>query len=122
MQERRKYARLNIPLEVSCLLNGEGGLQCKTVTKDISPNGARLSIDKELTPGSTLDLEVKIPVKEEPIPIKAKVVWSKKDATSAADKDAYDAGLEFVQIPDDSKNAFFQYLCNLMYDQLKRIK
>lgn len=117
MVERRKYARLTIPLEVSYVLSGVEGPGNKTVTKDISPNGARVSVDEELAPGTMLNLEVKIPSKEEPIPIKAKVVWSKKDEAIG-----YEAGLEFIKIPEDSKNVFFQYLCNLMYDQLKRIK
>ena len=120
MQERRKYARLTVPLEVSYIIEGKEGLQRKTVAKNISPNGAMLSIEGELPKGAILDLEIKIPDSSKPIPIKARAVWSKKEAQEG--KDAYNTGLEFIQIPEESKNTFFQYLCNLMYDQLKRIK
>lgn len=120
MQERRKYARLTVPLEVSYTIEGKEGTQYKTVAKNISPNGAMLSIEEELPKSAILDLEIKIPEDPKSIPIKARVVWSKKGSEEG--KEAYDAGLEFVQIPEESKNTFFQYLCNLMYDQLKRIK
>jgi len=120
MQERRKYARLTIPLEVNYTIEGKEGTQYKTIAKNISPNGAMLSIEGELSKSAILDLEIKIPDSSKPIPIKAKVVWSKKGPEEG--KDAYNTGLEFVQIPEESKNTFFQYLCNLMYDQLKRIK
>ena len=120
MQERRKYARLTVPLEVNYTIEGKEGAEHKTVAKNISPNGAMLNIKGELPKGAVLDLEIKIPDSPKPIPIKARVVWFKKGVQEG--KDAYSAGLEFVQIPEESKNTFFQYLCNLMYDQLKRIK
>lgn len=121
MQERRKYARLTVPLEVSYTIEGKEGTQYKTVAKNVSPNGAMLSLEGELPMGAILDLEIKIPEDStKPIPIKAKVVWSRKEIQEG--KDAYNTGLEFIQIPEESKNIFFQYLCNLMYDQLKRIK
>lgn len=118
MQERRRYVRLNIPLQVGYIIQGKKGTRGNSITKNISPNGARFVIEKELPKGTIVDIDIKIPAKPEPIPIKAKVVWSKKEAVQG--KDIYDAGFEFVQIPEESKQVFFQYLCNLMYDQLKK--
>ena len=118
MQERRKYVRLNIPLEVNYTLAGKASQQLKSVTKNVSPNGARFTIEGQLPKGATLDITIKIPTNPTPIPIKAKVVWSKKETEQ--EKDIYDVGFEFTQIPEESKSVFFQYLCNLMYDQLKK--
>ena len=120
MQERRKYVRLNIPLEVSYAIEGKEGLWHKTITKNISPNGARFAIEQDLPKGATLELKIKIPVKPEPIPIKAKIVWTKKEV--GQEKDIYDAGLEFTQVSEEDKNIFFQYFCNLMYDQFKKFE
>jgi len=120
MQERRRYVRLNIPLEVNYSLQGKDGKQLKSITKNVSPNGARFVIEGALAKGATLDITIKIPTSLEPIPIKARVVWSKKETEES--QDIYDAGFEFVQIPEESKSAFFQYLCNLMYDQLKKFE
>lgn len=119
MQERRRYVRLNIPLELSYTLKGKEKIWHKTITKNISPIGARFTINQPLPKGTVLDIEVKIPTRSEPIPAQAKLVWSKEEV--GQEKDVYDAGFELIHVSEDGKNAFFQYLCNLMYDQLKRI-
>lgn len=118
MQEKRRYVRLNIPLEVSYLIKGKEAAPHKSITKNISPNGARFTVEEELSAGTVLNIDIKIPTKNEPIPIKAKIVWSKKESEQQG-KEIYDAGFEFIQIPEQNKQEFFQYLCNLMYNQLK---
>lgn len=118
MQERRRYVRLNIPLEVSYIPEGKEGRRLKSITKNISPNGARFVIEDKLPKGAILDLEIKIPTRTEPISIKAKVIWTKEEVEKG--KNIYDAGLEFVQISKENKSLFFQYLCNLMYEQFKK--
>lgn len=118
MQEKRRYVRLNIPLEVSYTIEGKEATPRKSITKNISPNGARFTVEEELSVGTVLNIDIKIPTKNEPIPIKAKIVWSKKESEQQG-KEIYDAGFEFIQIPEQNKQEFFQYLCNLMYNQLK---
>lgn len=119
MQERRKYVRLNIPLEVNYTIQGKEGVSYQSITKNISPNGARFSIEQELPKGSVLDINIKIPEQADSIPIKARIVWIKKE--SDVEPGAYDTGFEFIKIPEKSKQKFFQYLCNFMYDQFKKI-
>ena len=118
MYEKRRYVRLNIPLEVSYIIRGREGKRYKSITKNISPKGAELVLEEELPKGTILDLAIKIPENEETVPIKAKVVWSKKD--SEHKQGIYNAGFEFIEVGEKSKKIFFQYLCDLMYDQLKR--
>ncbi|MBN2097372.1 MAG: PilZ domain-containing protein [Candidatus Omnitrophica bacterium] len=120
MQERRQYVRLNIPLEISYAVQGEKTPLHKTVTKNISPNGARFILERDLPKGTIVEMEVKIPTRPEAIRVKAKVIWTKKQ--SGPDEQNYDAGLEFIQISEENKNDFFQYFCNLMYDQFKKIE
>ena len=120
MQERRKYVRLNISLDVSYTIEGREGNCYKSITRNISPNGARFAVVEELPKGTVLGINIKIPTRTEPIPVKARIVWSKKE--DALGKDMYDAGLEFIQISDESKRVFLQYLCNLMYEQLKHFE
>lgn len=119
MQERRRYVRLNVPLEVSYVIEGRQEQHRKSISRNISPSGIRFAVGEELPKGTVLELGIKIPTKTESIPLKAKVIWSKKEA--GQERDSYDMGLEFIHIPEQSKSDFFQYLCNLMYDQLKRI-
>lgn len=119
MQERRKYVRLNIPLEVSYTTQGKQGASCKSITRNISPNGARFCIAEQLPKGSILNINIKIPERAEGIPVKARIVWSKKE--NSGKEELYDTGFEFVEIPEESKQLFFQYLCNFMYDQFKKM-
>lgn len=121
MQEKRRYVRLNIPLEVSYTIEGKEATPRKSITKNISPNGVRFTVEGELSAGTVLNVDIKIPTKNEPIPIKAKIIWSKKESEQQG-KEIYDAGFEFIQIPEQSKQEFFQYLCNLMYNQLKNFE
>lgn len=118
MQERRKYVRLNIPLEINYSIQGKGGQWRKTITKNISPNGARFSIEEALSKGAVLELKIKIPPEDKSIPVKAKIVWIEKDL--GQEGNVYDTGLEFVQFSEEDKAAFFQYFYNLMYDQFKK--
>ncbi len=120
MKERRKYVRLNIPLQVSYVIKGKEDVTHNSIVKNISPGGARFAIGQELPKGTILDIEVKIPASPQPIPIKAKVIWSKKEL--AGKEGSFDAGFEFIQVSEASKNLFFQYLCNLMCDQMKDMR
>ena len=119
MQERRKYVRLSIPLEINFSVEGQPNSRHQSIAKNISPNGIRFITDQNLSLGQTLDLDIKIPAKGESVPLKAKVVWAGA-AKAEKGKGAFEVGLEFIQIADDRKSDFYQYLCNLMYDQLKR--
>ncbi len=119
MQERRKYVRLNIPLKISYNIPGKEDVELKSITKNISPNGARFALEERLPKGAIVNINVKIPMVDKPIPIKARIAWSNKEANN--EKNLYDTGFEFVQLPEESEKIFFQYLCNLMYDQLKKI-
>lgn len=116
MQERRKYVRLNVCLDVSYTIEGREGSYYKSITRNISPNGARFAVIEQLPKGTVLCINIKIPTRTEPIPVKARIVWSKKE--DIKQKDMYDTGLEFIQISDEGKRDFLQYLCNLMYEQL----
>jgi c-di-GMP-binding flagellar brake protein YcgR len=117
MKERRRYVRLNISLEINYSIHGQTSIQRKSITKNISPGGARFEVEEQLPKGAILDIDIKIPTREEPITLKARNVWSKKE--SKLGKDVYDSGFEFIEIPEKDKQIFLQYLCNMMYDQFK---
>ena len=119
MQERRRFVRLNIPLEVDYQIAGRQDGFARSVTKDISPNGARFLVKEELPKGSILLICLKLPPALEVIQIKARAVWSKKEGVEQ--QHIFDTGFEFVEISEKDKKLFFQYMCNLMYNQLKHV-
>ena len=79
MQERRRYVRLNIALEVIYSILGKEDNRYKSITKNISAGGVRFNTEKEAPKGAAFLLEIKIPNATEVIPIKAKIVWAKKE-------------------------------------------
>ncbi|UCB56531.1 MAG: PilZ domain-containing protein [Candidatus Omnitrophota bacterium] len=115
MRERRKYVRMTTPLEVSYTVEGKEALPQKSTTKDISPDGVSFPVKEEIPKGSLLNINVKIPTRSDAVAIKAKVVWCGEG------KDSCVVGLEFIHISEEAKQDFLQYLCNLMYSQLKNL-
>ncbi len=89
MQEIRRYVCLRIPLEVSYNIRGREDTHWKAITKNISAGGARFIINEELPKDTVLNLDIKIPIKPKLIPVKAKVVWSKKEITQGKNTKEY---------------------------------
>jgi hypothetical protein len=76
MQERRIFVRfpVSIPLRFIDLdANREGMAK----TQDIGAKGIGLLADRELNPGTTLEMWLNIPDRGEPLYTRGRVVWSK---------------------------------------------
>ena len=75
MEERRRFVRLDTRLETSYTVlptvTPEGA-----ATKDISGNGICLFTKQVLTPGTHLQLAMKLPDRAQPVNFTAVVVWS----------------------------------------------
>lgn len=102
MQERRKYV-LKHSFRSSYSIQERQGLCFKTITKNISPSGARFTTREALPKDTILDIAIKIPTETKLI--KAKIVWSSEK--SEPGKKLHDSGCEFIQIPEKSKQVFF---------------
>jgi Tfp pilus assembly protein PilZ len=112
IEEKRRYLRLNIPLEIEYIL-GDSDKVRKAVTKDISAFGIRFATTDRLETGSNLEVALKIPNVPNPVHASGKIAWSKK--ASAEGNSPFDVGIEFVKIEEDNKNTFLKYLCDLIY-------
>ena len=116
MKERRKYVRLALALNLSYLPAEERGAAYKTISKDISPIGIRITTEKELKVGQRLKLNIDIPNSPEPIEVNAKVAWTK--SLSAADKPAFESGMRFISFPQEiHKDIFFKYIGDMFAQQ-----
>ncbi|MFH1552943.1 MAG: PilZ domain-containing protein [Candidatus Omnitrophota bacterium] len=111
LPERRRFIRIEIPLKV---IIKSGDRVDEIITKNISPVGLRFEILRALKGSEKLDLALHIPSTDNPIPLKAKVIWQTK--TSLEDNAPYDVGVEITDIDDKTKNIFLKYLCDLLYD------
>jgi len=121
MEERRRFIRLEVPIEVKYVVEEDSDpVRKRVATKDLSCDGLRFISERKLDEGSLLDLNLTIPGATNPVHIKGKTIWSKKLSTE--DAAPFEVGLEFVQIEEDNKNTFLKYLCDLIYNETKIIE
>lgn len=115
--ERRKFIRINVPIDVTYARPGENTLH-KSITKDISPEGVRFETElASLQKSDPLDLVLKIPDAPNPVHARGRIAWKKK--LSLADDSPYDMGVGFEKIEEDNKNTFLKFLCDVIYNSTK---
>jgi c-di-GMP-binding flagellar brake protein YcgR len=118
MEERRRFIRLEVPVEVKYVIEEDPNQTRKQVsTKDLSCDGLRFISEQKVEDGSFLDINLTIPKANNPVHIKGKTIWSKKLSTE--DTAPFEVGVEFVQIEEDNKNTFLKFLCDLIYNETK---
>lgn len=118
--ERRKYIRLQTPVEMTYVVL-ENNRVYNTISKNISADGIRFETnDKDLKTGGLVELKLNIAGASNPVHAKAKAIWKKK--LSLEDAAPFDVGLEFTEIEDDNKNTFLKFLCDLLYNLPKENK
>lgn len=111
--ERRRYVRLDAPIDVAYTVP-ETGSVLNSNTKNISADGLRFeTLNKSIKESDILELKMVIKNAPNPVHAKAKVVWKQK--VSLEDAAPYDLGLEFTEIEEDNKNTFLKFLCDLIY-------
>lgn len=117
-QERRKYLRVATPLNIRVICKNDSVGQ--TTTKDISPLGLRLELEKGMVEvNDEVELKIEMPDTLSPVHAKAKVAWKKKLSTE--DNSSFDIGCEFTKIEEDNKNTFLKYFCDLLYEEGKKV-
>ncbi len=111
--ERRRYVRLDAPIDVSYTVPETGNV-LNTNIKNISADGLRFETPNKSIKESDI-VELKMIIKDAPNPVhaKAKVIWKHK--VSLEDAAPYDCGMEFTEIEEDNKNTFLKFLCDLIY-------
>ena len=117
IEERRKFVRLNTGIEFTYKIKDSQGSPDKAATKNISPGGIRAMVDSKIKKGDWLELSINMPTLKSPISAIGKVVWT---ADKKAGKIA--VGIKFEEIDTVMKNKFLEYICELMFSQLERLK
>ena len=76
MEERRRFIRVDIPpIEIRYKVIGQDGVAIFHVIKDLSQGGIRFFVNERFSPGTTLELELVLPVEATPIQAHAEVAW-----------------------------------------------
>ena len=119
-QERRKYLRIEAPINIR-IIDSRNAVE-ETQTKNISPIGFRFKTKKKggMAINEEVELKMEMPGTLSSIHARAKVVWKKKLSTENGTP--FDIGCEFVRIEEDNKNTFLKYFCDLLYKEREEIE
>jgi c-di-GMP-binding flagellar brake protein YcgR len=105
MQERRRYVRWPICQSVKYKIkDNDKESQCSC--RDLGPKGIGLELDKMLSTGTLLDLEIWLG-QQGRIVASGQIVWLKQLESNS---ERYIAGLSFIKINDIAKERIFQYM------------
>jgi len=110
-QERRKFVRLNINVEINYSIIPHEEQQ-ETGTKNISAGGICMVSDKPLSIGDTLQLEIKLPEDPPSIQVKGKAVWVKQFIATEK-HESFDIGVEFINISEENRKRINKYVFSL---------
>ena len=119
IEEKRKFIRLEVPVELKYIAEGET-IRKDVTTKDISCEGLRFISNDEIKEGAILEFSLDVPNANNPVHINGNVVWVKRLSTE--DGAPFEVGVEFAKIEEDNKNTFLKYLCDLIYNQAKKME
>ncbi len=97
--ERRKFSRLNILVDVTYAKHADSKKRGKlTLTKNIGKGGICFVGYEKLKIGDVIDLKVYLPGDNASIVAIAKVNWVKEFTIGDTDSKRYDVGVEFIDI------------------------
>ena len=111
MEERRQFVRLDTRLEIKHTVL-PSGMPLETTTKNIGTDGVCLFADRELPPGTRLQVSMKLPDREEPVHFTAEVMWSETYETigKTQRERAVEVGVRFVEIAPQDRDAVMRHV------------
>ncbi len=109
--EKRKFARLNILVDVAYKKQDAVKEEKLTLTKNISKGGICFIGYESLRESDIIDLQIYLPEDKNPVSAMARVVWVKEFLIGEIPKGKrYDVGVEFVQISEEDKTRIDRYI------------
>jgi c-di-GMP-binding flagellar brake protein YcgR len=108
--EKRKYIRLKAPIGVTYGLVKKSKRQRSHLTflKDIGGGGIRIMAKEELRPGDLLEVEIQIPLLEDPIHAVGEVVWYEQ--FNDRDRQIREAGVRLMDIEPTDLHQILEYV------------
>ena len=111
MEERRQFARLDTRIEVAYRALKAAPSQ-RTVMKNVSAGGVCIFVEKELAPGTVLNISMTLPDRRAPLTFTGEIVWSEayEIISKTQHKRSVEAGVRFVDINPKALEALMQYV------------
>ena len=106
-QEHRRFARLDTKLPVTYRVLPATTFR-GTKTKNISGGGICMLVNEPLSPGTTLEVMVKLPSRGDLVMFTGEIVWCRPNTTQPAR--SIEAGIRFVSINPADRQAILQHV------------
>jgi len=122
--ERRKYERIALRSRVNFRITSspeapEGSVtEYQATGKNLGVAGILISSDKELTPGTLVEIAIFLPGRDEPVRNKGQVRWCCEAESSANASGAFDAGIKFLTIDKEYVMLLLKYVCGDLEDEI----
>ena len=109
-EERRRSIRAGMRLLTFVKFPQSGKVQ-RALTRDIGGGGICLATEGNLEPGSTVELEIKLPDRDQSIFCSAEVVWCKQmqESKKSYESPTVETGLKFVKIDPQDQVLIVRY-------------
>ena len=115
--EKRKFPRLKDNIFVFCRSGPTSSDEFKAITCDVSGGGLMFETERDITPGSKLELEIYQPIKCFKnmicsMPVLAKVVWTREIEKENFEEgeNRYKIGIEFSEIEEEDRKIIATYV------------
>lgn len=111
MEERRQFVRLDTRLDVLYSVLPDGSPQ-RAASKNIGGGGICFFAEKVLTPGTCLQVAMKLPDREQPVNFMAEVVWSEPyEVIGRTERQrAVEVGVRFLEVAPQDREAIMQHV------------
>ncbi|MGE5279896.1 MAG: PilZ domain-containing protein [Deltaproteobacteria bacterium] len=110
MEEKRRFPRLGIAVDVQWERAPEAGNPDSNVTKDISAGGICLIVYEEVSVGDLLNLRFTLPTGRT-VQALGRVVWvAPFEFSSDRERPRRDAGIEFVHIEEEDRQEIAKFV------------
>ncbi len=99
MRERRRFSRVQQPLDAQFRLYGELTSSWRSArTLNISANGLRFRSEDTLAPGTAIEIQIPLPGMREPLVVRGMVAWAQMQASGVTE-----SGVEFMELSPDTQ-------------------
>ncbi len=117
MEEKRKFVRLEFPIEVTYRISANPSIEDKSISKNISGGGIRIILKEKLLPGSPLELEINVPDTDVPISALGETVWQEEMVMGR--EVCYESGVKFVKISPEDRDKITHYVYKVLSKRIK---
>lgn len=113
IEERRKFIRLNINVEIKYAVVSDKSAERTAQTRDIGAGGICILADEPLKKGDVLDINFLLPEVPPNVHAKGRVAWIKPFSIASEQNIRYDTGIEFIDITDEDRKRVNKYVFSL---------